>query len=248
MGESITDKLALLRTRETELEFELEAVRRQSALLAGDAFGKAGIRDPENPCFEFEPGDEVSSWADCETDGHYICKECIHNVHRTHLNPEFKAMTDQSNVYEITNPSDPYTIQGDPNVCAIAVMVLGDGAFGVKDRDGKTVLPILMFGGEDAFGRWLTKAGLGGIGNLGDWIKGHRDELVAALDTILIGSFGDRIEVEAALASMTAEEGARYLGIRHETKRSSLNDIGRSAKAWAAKLRALDVVTQSAEV
>lgn len=41
------------------------------------AFGAPGIRDPENPCSEFQPG-PTSPSARCETDGHYLCDECEH--------------------------------------------------------------------------------------------------------------------------------------------------------------------------
>lgn len=35
------------------------------------------IRDPENPCENFMPMKRANNaWADCETDGHYLCKEC----------------------------------------------------------------------------------------------------------------------------------------------------------------------------
>jgi len=45
-------------------------------------FGAPYLRDPESPCDTFEP---VSlSYEDkfprCETDGHYLCKECCHKV------------------------------------------------------------------------------------------------------------------------------------------------------------------------
>jgi len=41
-------------------------------------------RDPEFDCTDFEPGPmDPMKWAECETDGHYRCAECIWNVHRT---------------------------------------------------------------------------------------------------------------------------------------------------------------------
>lgn len=34
-------------------------------------------RDPENPCEHYEPRKrQLSDWADCHTDGHYLCNEC----------------------------------------------------------------------------------------------------------------------------------------------------------------------------
>jgi len=38
-------------------------------------FGAPGVRDPEFPCDQFDPGmPEIGNT--CETDGHYLCQEC----------------------------------------------------------------------------------------------------------------------------------------------------------------------------
>ena len=41
--------------------------------------GAPGNRDPENPCHWYAPRKRVpgDSKAECEGDGHYLCKECI---------------------------------------------------------------------------------------------------------------------------------------------------------------------------
>lgn len=50
--------------------------------------GIPGMRDPEAPCTGYAPrkrvlGDYAST---CETDGHYLCKECLFNtkINTTH--------------------------------------------------------------------------------------------------------------------------------------------------------------------
>jgi len=44
--------------------------------------GVAGIRDIDAPCEEFLPEGECApggaAFSDCETDGHYLCEECVH--------------------------------------------------------------------------------------------------------------------------------------------------------------------------
>jgi hypothetical protein len=41
--------------------------------------GIPGNRDPDFPCEAFEPiPRDKYAWADCETDGHYLCAECCH--------------------------------------------------------------------------------------------------------------------------------------------------------------------------
>ncbi len=38
-------------------------------------FGEIGVRDPGAPCRDFVPGEPVGR---CDTDGHYMCRECVH--------------------------------------------------------------------------------------------------------------------------------------------------------------------------
>lgn len=39
-------------------------------------------RDPGAPCEFYEPLKTPHRWyfEDCETDGHYLCQKCIHNI------------------------------------------------------------------------------------------------------------------------------------------------------------------------
>lgn len=39
--------------------------------------GTPHIRDIDDPCEEFEPG-EREQFPQCQSDGHYLCKECRH--------------------------------------------------------------------------------------------------------------------------------------------------------------------------
>jgi hypothetical protein len=50
-------------------------------------FGDPGIRDPENPCEDFDPGETVA-FPQCYGDGHYMCKECRHLVSEEPENEE----------------------------------------------------------------------------------------------------------------------------------------------------------------
>jgi hypothetical protein len=44
--------------------------------------GITGIRDPDNICEFFAPGEPGTEWLDvpCNGDGHYLCKECKKHV------------------------------------------------------------------------------------------------------------------------------------------------------------------------
>ncbi len=43
--------------------------------------GVPGNRDPDSPCTAYEPTKpSLDAWGDCQTDGHYLCKECCHRM------------------------------------------------------------------------------------------------------------------------------------------------------------------------
>lgn len=38
-------------------------------------------RDPQHPCEAYEPRrPHLNDWADCQTDGHYLCDKCCHKA------------------------------------------------------------------------------------------------------------------------------------------------------------------------
>jgi hypothetical protein len=133
------------------------------------------------------------------------------------------AVDDGSEVFEIANPSDKYTIKGPFMACAIAVAMLGNGAYGIKGT------PVLF--GWDA---WLKEKG---IEDLSAHIAAHKIEIAAALESVLIGSEADRREVESALALMPEDKRAAWLAERHDNRRSSMNNIGERAHKLARAIR-----------
>lgn len=52
--------------------------------------------------------------------------------------------------YELINPSDKMTATGDFDLIGmgLAVFMLGEGFYALNDQDGKTVVPIVAFGGS----------------------------------------------------------------------------------------------------
>lgn len=128
-----------------------------------------------------------------------------------------------SAVFDIANPSDAYTIKGPFMACAIAVAILGNGAYGIKGT------PVL-FGWDD----WLKQQG---ISDLSAHIDANADEIATALESVLIGSGQDREEVESTLSMLPEEKRSEWLAKRHDNRRSSLNDIGGKAQKIAARLR-----------
>ena len=59
------------------------AYRRAGLTIKEKPTGLPFNRDPEDPCSAFEPRKtRLGEWSDCQTDGHYLCRECVHNAHR----------------------------------------------------------------------------------------------------------------------------------------------------------------------
>ncbi len=134
--------------------------------------------------------------------------------------------------YEISNPSDPYTMKSDNGLAAVmACLILGEGHYGLTDRDGKQACPIFLFGGAE---EWLKNEHATTIKTALDNLK---PEIADALSSVLIGGFADRNEVESATAKMNAEDASKWLEERHDRRRSSMNNIGKRAHALAEMLR-----------
>lgn len=129
-------------------------------------------------------------------------------------------------LWEIVNPSDPYTFRAADFLTAVAVVtLLGQGKYGLKCCDGTEPrqLPFLMFGGGE---EWLKE----NYGDFGEWMKAHADELAAALDSVMSFRVSERRAFDAAMQRLPESERDAYRDEVHDRNRTSLNDIG--ARAW----------------
>lgn len=132
-------------------------------------------------------------------------------------------------LYELINPSDPYTFEA-PNleVASVAACLLSTrfGAKPVGDEDSEST-PVLV-----GWDEWLNTRGIDG-----EWIKSHRIEIAAALDSFLIGKPGDRADVEDMLAELPEEKRKAWRAHRQDRHRTSMNRIGEEAYQLAEQLR-----------
>jgi hypothetical protein len=149
-------------------------------------------------------------------------------------------------IYEIDNPSDPYTmVAEDRAVAAVAVVFLGEGMWGLSDREGKTAVPIFAFGGgAERLERWFaTELGT----TLAAVVSEKRQAIAAALRSVAIGSISDREAFDRGFAliddPVKKEEWRTWW---HDQRRSSLNDIGRRAWALADRLERTDPAASGA--
>jgi len=148
----------------------------------------------------------------------------------------------EQQVYEIVNPSDNYTIKGPVLPCAVGVLLLGDGNYVLVDHLGETALPPFLT--EDGINDWLREhAGTSTTDALGEYMDANRIAIADALDTVLIGG---RKEYEARLTAVPDGEREAFREQWHDEHRTSMNDIGKRARAIAARLRELEAAREGA--
>ena len=154
-------------------------------------------------------------------------------------------MEEEVKIYEIINPSDPYTIKGsDEALVCVATFYLGDGAWGLRelDKDGSDVegdmtLPIFRFGGD--WKSWFLDTHK--IADVEGYIKKNAGKLADCLETVLIGSPRARTALEAMLAAISDEKERKKAHDAYADKmRSSLNDIGSCAQDCVKLFRKME--------
>lgn len=128
-------------------------------------------------------------------------------------------------LYEIINPSDPYTMEAESLAAAMAaVAILGEGRYGLDPigHDGSRV-PVIIFG--DWAEHLYSQAGISPptSGGLFAWLENpaNNESAAKALDSVRFGRAADR-------------DVPREVG---ERRRSSMNNIGKFAWEYAEAMR-----------
>lgn len=137
-------------------------------------------------------------------------------------------------LYELINPSDPFTFEApDILVAGVAVALLSTG-FGARCIDGSSddQTPVLF-----GWSEWLASYGVDDA-----WVESHRLQLADAFDSFLIGGGAERNDLQRAMELMTPEAREQFKADRNERHRTSMNNIGRAAYARAKRLRELAAV------
>lgn len=131
-------------------------------------------------------------------------------------------------LYEITNASERYTIEHDDfHVVAVAVLLLGDGRYGIApaartERD----LSIYVIGcGTDTVRRDLA------IESLPRFVREHTDAIAEALESILMLAPRERELFETLLNEIAPD---RAVVLRDKAR----GHLGEKAAAWANTFRA----------
>jgi len=144
-----------------------------------------------------------------------------------------------STIYEIINPSDPYTFKADDERIAKAVaIILGEGAYGLKNTgtgDDLSDSTLLLFRDEKGIHKALEDTF--GDGGLENFIKANKVAMADAFNSVLCMNNGDRSRYEDAVASLEPDKRQEYRDKVHDKRRSSMNDIGGLAWNIAKNLR-----------
>ena len=131
-------------------------------------------------------------------------------------------MSEAMRVYEIINPSDPYTfLAPDDELAKLLCLLVGRGQYGIEGPNGENTMCLYILGIDDT--------GLLDLFNgrtFQEVADARRPELPAALRSVLICSRAERAGIQATLEAIPEEGRTAFLAKYHDTKRSSLNDIG----------------------
>jgi hypothetical protein len=147
-------------------------------------------------------------------------------------------------VYQLINPSDPYTMRArDHQTAVIALLFLSHWHIGGEPIDPPEPeglhTPFYPFGlSDDALGPELDRQGI--PEGLNAWMGSQENlhALADALDSVLYGHSNDRSLFEAAVEAITDPSMAAALKAKHQDQRSSMNDIGGRAVRLADTFRA----------
>ena len=144
-------------------------------------------------------------------------------------------------IYEIINPSDECTIEASNEVLACcAVIVIGEGAYGLYDENGKAAMPIFLMSDAQRLIDWLEKNGVD-PNKMDEFYAQNGVEMATILESIAYGSIKDRKSILAVCEGKTQKETLAALAKWNDEKRSSMNDISsrchQLAKAFRKKAK-----------
>jgi len=144
-------------------------------------------------------------------------------------------------IYEIINMSDPYTIDAPSlQVAFVACSLLGNGQYGLRALEsGGIDVPVFMFGGHE---EWCGQQfGKGCDDVVAEVMSYYGSSLADCLDSCLIGKRQDRDTYNDGLRLIDdAAKRDEWREKWHDSRRSSLNDIGGRSRKLAIAIRKRD--------
>ncbi|MEN6475934.1 MAG: hypothetical protein ABFD81_18110 [Syntrophaceae bacterium] len=140
-------------------------------------------------------------------------------------------------IFDLSNPSDPYTLESDDfEVACIAACLVGGGHYGISEIGGEKGMPIFIFGGHDEW--FVSTFGQTFKESLESISQNRRESLAECLESFLCGTPGDRNAYKKGLELIEGDERRKlWRDFWHDQRRGSMNDIGGLAWRWAEKVR-----------
>lgn len=138
-------------------------------------------------------------------------------------------------LYEVINPSDPYTIEANSlDVAAVTVLLLGQGHYGLRCLGDEPDVPMFAFADGDAWCKQFFGEGMMELSNR--VMDTKLPEVAESLDSIL---YGDKEDREKFVERTKVLDQDVFLVERAawQDRCSSMNDIGNRAYIMAAKLK-----------
>jgi len=137
-------------------------------------------------------------------------------------------------IFEIINPSDPYTMETeDWEAACIATVLLGSGQYALHEVGGERSMPIFIFGGAD---EWFKEQF--GCTFEESLHRVDNPRVGAVLDTVLTCKATERQDFKDAIALIDdPAKREQYREKWHDRRRSSMNDIGERAWSYAKRLQ-----------
>lgn len=131
-------------------------------------------------------------------------------------------------LYDLSNPSDPYTFYAPSIEIAGVCVVLINSGYGATPIDGNGESSPIMFGWDE----WFSAKGIDE-----KWIDKNKIAIADALDSFLIGTEKDRKDVESHIELLSEDAKKEWLDKQQDKIRGSLNKIGEKAYGIARQLR-----------
>lgn len=146
-------------------------------------------------------------------------------------------------IYEIINPSDPYTLEAKSlKIASVANLLLGEGSYGLESEDVEKCKgsPIFLFGGAE---EWFQKEFDQTIKEI---IDNNLLEIAKCLDSVLPMNISERKELQEENNHQKIDVHLKREEIL-DKRRTSLNNIGQRAWNLAEKIRKIHEESQNDE-
>ena len=140
-------------------------------------------------------------------------------------------------IYSLINPSDRVTFHAEnDDIARVTGVTIGRGVYGVEDKDGNLILPILAFIPVDPCEFFENKNNWGGM-EFSEYAIANTPRIIQALESIEYVGMEGREEFDKHVEELLEEDRAKFLTEHRNQNRSSINNIREFAEKLAEGLK-----------